>query len=203
MPVLLCLRHLKYPLGVGRVAEVVTGSRSQAVLERGLDRNPAFGQVRRGQAEVKEVIEELILAGYLDRNRYAEYPVLTLSPMGKKAAVGLSAASAPAAQTRLVKRKPAGRSSPGEMDVAILQCVREMPFRVGADKIAEAVAGSRAEWIGHAGIDGYEFYGAVNATQAAVKKRITSLLGRELLTRSSDHQFPVIELTEAGLAELG
>ncbi len=207
LPVLLCMRHLKFPLGKGRIAEVVTGSRSQAVLERGLDRNPAFGLVSRGQNEVKEVLEELALAGYVERNRGAEYPVCILTPAGKKAAVGITAASLAPSRTAAqkeapIRHKPAHRSSAGEIDAAVLRCVRDMPFPVGAEKIAEVLTGSRSEWIAQAGIDSYEFYGTVNATQAAVKKRVLSMLERKLLRRSHDRQYPVVELTAKGLEEL-
>ncbi len=207
LPVLLCMRCLRFPVGKARITEVVTGSRSQAVMERGLERNPAFGLVTQGQNEVKEVLEELALAGYIDRNRGAEYPVCILTPAGKKVATGITAAGLAPRDTAVqkgapIRRKPAHRSSAGNIDAAVLQCVEEMPFRVGAEKIAEVLTGSRSEWIAQAGIAHLDFYGTVNATQAAVKKRIESMLERRLLRRSYDFQYPVIELTGKGRAEL-
>ncbi len=204
LPVLLAMRHLRHPSGAGRIAEVVTGSRNQSVLERGLDRNPAFGTVQPGQAEVKKVIEEMIVAGYIERDRTAEYPVLVLTPAGRKAAAGLSAAALrPAeAQGQPVKRKPRERSSPGRIDAALLQCAAELPFRVGVSKLAEVVTGSRSEWIKQADMGRLDSYGMVNATQAAAKKRVASLISRKLLRRSCDLQYPVVELTDKGRAAL-
>ncbi len=206
-PVLLCMRCLRFPVGKARITEVVTGSRSQAVLERGLERNPAFGLAQRGQNEVREVIEELILAGYIERNRNAEYPVCILTPAGKKVATGITAAGlAPRGgatpKEAPARRRPAHPSSTGEIDAAVLQCVREMPFRVGAEKLAEVLTASKSEWIVHAGIAHLECYGTVNATKATVKKRVESMLKRKLLRRSFDFQYPVIELTDKGRAEL-
>jgi ATP-dependent DNA helicase RecQ len=54
--------------GVERIAQVLTGSRSQAVLDRGLDRLPTFGRLADLKLdEVKGLLEVLVEAGLLER----------------------------------------------------------------------------------------------------------------------------------------
>jgi DNA-binding MarR family transcriptional regulator len=86
-PVLVCLRHLRFPVGVGRIAQVVTGSRDSELLSWKLDKNPAYGSVRAKQETVKRVIENLRTEGYLKREgEDPRRPVLALTARGKAAA---------------------------------------------------------------------------------------------------------------------
>jgi len=89
LPVLLCVAHLHFPLGVGRVAQVVTGSRATALMDWGLHKNPAYDTVRAKQDHVKQVIEQLIVEGYLKREGPMGRPVLGLTALGERAAQAL------------------------------------------------------------------------------------------------------------------
>jgi ATP-dependent DNA helicase RecQ len=92
-PVLVCVSQLRFPLGVGRVAQVVTGSRDSDLLSWKLDRNPAYAAVSARQDAVKPVIEELILAGYLKRdNDDPRRPVVALTRRGQAAVEKIDAA---------------------------------------------------------------------------------------------------------------
>ena len=88
-PVLVCVNELEFPLGVDRTTQVVTGSQDKKILAWRLNRNPAYGRVSAKQEVVKQVIEELIEAKYLRRQRSeGEFnrPVLALTKRGKQAA---------------------------------------------------------------------------------------------------------------------
>ena len=84
--VLVCVRHLRFPLGISRTAQVLTGSRDKDIIDWRLDRNPAYGTVRARQDVVKQVIEALLRDGYLKREGDRTRPVLGLTKRGEKAA---------------------------------------------------------------------------------------------------------------------
>ena len=84
--VLVCIRHLRFPLGVGRIAQVLTGSRDKDLIAWRLDKNPAYGRVHTKQEVIKHVIERMIGQGYLKREGEPGRPVLALTARGEKAA---------------------------------------------------------------------------------------------------------------------
>jgi len=84
--VLICIRHLRFPVGAGRVAQVLTGSRDKDIIAWRLNQNPAYGRAQTKQEVIKRIIEEMIAQGYLKREGEAERPVLALTPRGKTAA---------------------------------------------------------------------------------------------------------------------
>jgi ATP-dependent DNA helicase RecQ len=84
--VLVCIRHLRFPLGAGRVTQIVTGSREKDLLDWKLDRNPSYGRVRAKQDVVKQVIEGLLREKLLKRAGERGRPVLTLTDRGREAA---------------------------------------------------------------------------------------------------------------------
>ena len=83
--VLQCIRELRFPLGAGKVTQVVTGSRDRNLLKWRLDRNPAYGAVSLKQDYVKTVIEELIREEYLCEEGEPGRPVLALTTRGDQA----------------------------------------------------------------------------------------------------------------------
>ncbi|MCX5656095.1 MAG: RQC domain-containing protein [Planctomycetota bacterium] len=107
---LVCIRNLRFPLGAGRTAQVVTGSREKDILDWRLDRNPAYGTVRARQEKVKEVIETLLRRGYLKRAGDRTRPVLELTHRGEDAAEQAElqpAPTPPAAEYREAKQPTA------------------------------------------------------------------------------------------------
>jgi len=84
--VLICIRHLRFPLGAGRVAQILTGSREKDIIGWRLDKNPAYGRVQTKQEVIKRVVEEMIAQGYLKRKGEPGRPVLALTPRGEAAA---------------------------------------------------------------------------------------------------------------------
>jgi ATP-dependent DNA helicase RecQ len=131
--ILTCVSHLRFPLGAGRIAQVVTGSREKDIVNWRLDRNPAYGTVRANQDEVKKVIAELLRGGLLKRAGDRTRPVLELTERGEEAAeeaglhppappaaaahreAGLPAASAPA-RADAIAPAPAALSPAAELD---------------------------------------------------------------------------------------
>ena len=126
--ILTCIRHLRFPLGAGRIAQVVTGSREKDIVQWRLDRNPAYGTVRANQDEIKKAIADLIREGYLKRAGDRTRPVLELTERGEEAAEQESArwvsgptaqgtgVGAPAAAHR--PEKPPAAAAPTRADAA-------------------------------------------------------------------------------------
>jgi RecQ family ATP-dependent DNA helicase len=84
--VLICIRHLRFPVGAGRVAQILTGSRDKNIIAWRLNQSPAYGRAQTKQEVIKRIVEEMIAQGYLKREGEAERPVLALTPRGKAAA---------------------------------------------------------------------------------------------------------------------
>ncbi|MCX5654508.1 MAG: RecQ family zinc-binding domain-containing protein, partial [Planctomycetota bacterium] len=84
--ILTCVQNLRFPLGAGRIAQVVTGSRDKDIVQWRLDRNPAYGTVRANHDAVKKVIADLIRSGHLKRGGDRTRPVLELTERGEEAA---------------------------------------------------------------------------------------------------------------------
>jgi len=76
--------------GKTRVAEVLKGSNSASVREMGLQTVPTYGTLRSWKiAELRELLEKLIDAGYLHINGM-EYPVLGITEQGRNVLKGQS-----------------------------------------------------------------------------------------------------------------
>jgi ATP-dependent DNA helicase RecQ len=103
--VLVCVRHLRFPVGIGRVAQVLTGSRDKEIMKWHLDKNPAYGRVRAKQEHIKEAIERMLARGYLKREGEFDRPVLALTARGK--------AAADAAEAEKAQRPSAAPPAPG------------------------------------------------------------------------------------------
>jgi ATP-dependent DNA helicase RecQ len=208
LPILACVAALRFPLGKGRVAQVVTGSRNQDLLKWRLDRNVAYGAVRAGQDVVKKVINSLLREGYLEHGGEADRPVLCLTPDGARAAADPSLAvradeavraraATPAAKR--TRRGPArADTNPTEIREAVLQCIAELPAPLGATKIAALLNGSKAQWVTRFGADRLATYGSVDAGQQAIRDAIQGMVRQRLLRQSGDPRYPTLALTPDG-----
>ncbi len=208
VPVLVAIRNLRFPLGIGRTVQVVTGSREKDLLKWGLDKNPAYGRVSAKQEVVKRVIDQMVRTGYLrlkrqDGGEFAR-PVVVLTARGKTAAANADLDNLPS----LAPPKPVARQTktppPGAAPIrrAVLECVAEMPWAVGVGKVAEVLTGSRAKWIVKARIDHLPIHGAASATRETVREAVDAAIADGLLKRDAQARRPVLELTEAGCREL-
>lgn len=224
LPVLVCLRCMQFPIGKGRVAEVVTGSRRKEILEWGLDRNPAYGTVGMKQDYVKAVIETLIDEGCIEQEVKSGFPILRLTERGKKEAVGVSlddlrnlavgkrgkalraletgAGHQPVGADRVAGGEVVGNqrlaSTTDEIKLAVLRCIDSMPFPIGVVKIAAVLTGTRAAWTRGNDITELDVYDSVNATQERVRDVIKSMLSDGLIVQEGSSHRPTIGLTKKG-----
>lgn len=77
-----CIRELTSNFGIHMIADIVIGTKSNRIIERGLDKLSFFGYVSTyTKDDVVTVIWDLVNNGYLDRST-DEYPVLSLNPEG-------------------------------------------------------------------------------------------------------------------------
>lgn len=235
IPVLACVRSGRFAIGKNRTADVVTGSRNRQLLEWNLDRNPAYGMVDRTAAEVREVIDHMILEGYLELSGASGFPVLALTEAGMRASTAITreqmnellerdkrGAAAARAERRAVNASGSGSSGStgarrgrsgkdvGEFAsadnvivAAVIECIDQVPFPLGATKIAAVLTGTRAAWTAGTGIPELEAYGSVNATQERVRKLIQAMVSESLLAVSGSVDRPTLYVTEKGRAELG
>ena len=79
-----CVESLRKPMGVSKVAEIITGSGAQWVRQAGADRLAMFGAAKTTQENAKKIIYTLTKEGLLHRDAKAEYPVLELTAAGRK-----------------------------------------------------------------------------------------------------------------------
>lgn len=224
LPVLVCLRFMKFPIGKGRVAEVVTGSKRKEILEWGLDKNPAYGTVSCKQDAVKAVTEDLIDADYIEQEIKSGYPVLRLTAKGRaevstinpaelrNPASGSNAKATSGAMSD-VKRPTTGHvnrdgslphgGSPSDDQIrhAVLACIGSMPYSVGVTKIAAVLTGTKAAWASKQGIAELAVHGSLSATQEHVRDVIKSMLSDGLLVQDGNYR-PTVTLTEKGHKEL-
>jgi len=83
--ILHCVANLRFPLGAGRIAQIVRGSRAKDILRWKLDHNPAYAATTAKLPAVKRAIERLIAEGYLVREGDLQRPTLALSDLGTRA----------------------------------------------------------------------------------------------------------------------
>ena len=227
LTVLACVRYQQFPIGKIRIAEVVTGSRNKQVVEWRLDRNPAYGLIKARRDHVIEVIEMLIVEGYLEQDGKSGFPVLRLTESGKQKAMALTptqlkglgvggrqstAAEGPSGQSRQPGAGSRGRrSSAGSTDIAasaediklqVLRCVNSVPFPLGVGKTAAVLTGSEAAWIDESRIARLTAYGSVNATQERVRDIIAEMLTDGFIARGGSLSRPTITLTSKGRQHL-
>ena len=203
LPVLVCVKHLRFPLGKTRIAQVVTGSRNQDLIQWRLDRNPAYGRVSAPQDEVKGVIDDLMRHGFLQREGDAKRPVLGLTALGEEAAEDIDLGEMEASRAAATARPwtQAGATSEDDIRQAVLRCVAGLPTPLGASKVAAILTGSRAKWIEPSGAADLDVYGALAESQERAREVIDSMLADGLLRHGGSSQYPVLELTDAGAEE--
>lgn len=80
-----CVHELRGRYGKGIVADVLTGSKQAKVREWGLDRCRTYGILTESTATVKEIIELLTAADYLEISE-GRYPIVGLGPRAREAA---------------------------------------------------------------------------------------------------------------------
>jgi ATP-dependent DNA helicase RecQ len=81
--ILMGLAALPYPMGRRKVARVLTGATSSPFGE---ERCAEFGALQHLTIkDLEEVIEQLIVEGLIGREAQGEFPVLTLTPRGRRA----------------------------------------------------------------------------------------------------------------------
>ena len=202
--VLLCISHLRFPLGILRTIQVVTGSREKNLLEWGLDKNPAYGRLRGMGDLVRHVVDDLLKEGYLKREGDFARPVVALTPLGARAAAKVTPDApfpAPAAAAGRKDTRAAGGDEPS-IRQAVLECVAALRPALGVSKIVEVLTGSRAAWVARMRADRLAVYGTVGAKRETVRMVIEAMLAEGLLDRDPSADRPVVELTDAGCREL-
>lgn len=89
-----------------------------------------------------------------------------------------------------------------EVHLACLECVEQAPTRLGRNKLAAILTGSRAKWIEPMGAHRLPVYGALRLPRERVLQELDRLIKKRLLKKNRDLEYPVIELTERGRGEL-
>ncbi|MFW6146754.1 MAG: RecQ family ATP-dependent DNA helicase, partial [Planctomycetota bacterium] len=199
---LLCVKGLRFPVGVGRIAQVITGSRDSKLLGWGLDRNVAYNLAGCSQDDAKAVVDRLVQEGYLRQGGEADRPTLKLAGAGRDAvkAIDPDALRRTAATTTPVAAGDTGGPRGGTADVrlAALRCVAALPTPLGISKVAEILTGSSAKWVAPAGADRLDVYGRIHRPQTEVREVVRGLIGAGLLVQTAHGRYPVLELTAAG-----
>jgi ATP-dependent DNA helicase RecQ len=197
VPVLQCVKHLRFPVGAVLLSAVVTGSKEKKIARYGMDRNPAYGRVTAKREVVRTVIDRLKEEGYLTEDRESGQPVLQLTALGERAACERAVPSAPA---RAAKPAPAATESFADEDIqrAVLECVAEIQPAVGTGKIVEVLTGSKAAWIERSGADAIAVYGTITAPRERVKAVVLDLIAGRALEQDRRSKYPVVEMTEGG-----
>src|SRR5262249_54559299 len=91
--VLSCVARMKGKYGRMRVAQVLTGSRVEALEDLGLDRLSTFGILREmTQSQVLSILDELIERELLEKEG-VEYPLVKLTGKGRETMLGKAAVS--------------------------------------------------------------------------------------------------------------
>ena len=79
-----CVTRMRGRFGLARIVQVLTGSRAQEVVCRGLDRLSSYGLLKNhGQSYVRTLLEELIQEGAVQVSS-GEYPVVSITPRGRQ-----------------------------------------------------------------------------------------------------------------------
>ncbi len=204
LPILVCIDHLRFPVGIGRVAQVVTGSRDTKLRKWKLDRNPAYAKVSAKQSDVCEICRLLLQQGYLQQEGEAQRPVLALTATGSAAICdvdpgNLQALANLAPETPQIAANAGVKSSRHQIRKAALQCVRELPLPMGVSRVVAILRGSQASWVSSSGADSLSVYSTIHAPRKQVQETVRDLIREELLSQQADDtRYPVLHLTEEG-----
>jgi ATP-dependent DNA helicase RecQ len=148
--------------GMGRIVDMLRGSRSKALLAYGAENCPTYG-ICRAQTKpvVTGLVKNLIQSGYL-RIEGTEYPTLELTSMGREVlqgicAVALPQGGEPQADVSVNKPRPSSAAFAGIAQVSVpdrqlVERLRQLrselaeeegvaPFLIFHDKTLKAIAG--------------------------------------------------------------
>ncbi len=148
--------------GMGRIVDMLRGSRSKALLAYGAENCPTYG-ISRAQTKpvVTGLVKNLIQSGYL-RIEGTEYPTLELTSMGREILQGICAVALPQGeepQAKVSVNKPrrssaafAGIAQASVPDRQLVERLRQLrselaeeegvaPFLIFHDKTLKAIAG--------------------------------------------------------------
>jgi len=106
--VLECVAEMPWAVGMGKVAEILTGSRAKWIVKAHIDRLATYGTVNASRETIREAVDAAIADGLLKRDARTQRPVLELTEAGCRELERLRAA--PAA--------PPPASSPGRQPAA-------------------------------------------------------------------------------------
>jgi len=114
--VLLCVRHLRFPVGKARVAQILTGSKRQELHNWKLDKNPYYGFTLLSQDEVRRAVDKLIQKGLLEIGGEPGRPVVELSEEGRSVVAAIDESgevpAAPPAEKRRQDQRAEGEPQP-------------------------------------------------------------------------------------------
>ena len=208
--VLACIRHLHFPLGGHKLAQVLTGSRAQGIRKWGIEHNPAYGALSVRKEHIRTVIDRLLKEGYLDDEPGQYGPVLVLTRLGEEVADATDVAElsalepSPPAPRRAAPRQVA-RALPADDEAlrrAALACVADLKTPVGVGKVAGVITGSGAEWVTRLGADQLDCYGTVGVGQKDAQAAVKAMVEQGLLSLDRRARYPVLQLTARGSQEL-
>ncbi|MHC5037118.1 MAG: RQC domain-containing protein, partial [Planctomycetota bacterium] len=199
LAVLVCVHHLRFPLGKTRIAQVVCGSKRKEMSSWGLEWNPAHGLVPCKQETAKDVIDDLIREGFLRQEGDPGRPVLALTGEGRRHAESANLGD-------LLRDVPEDTEPSGvektcteeEIRQAALACVAGLEKPVGVNKIAAILSGSRAKWVKPMGADRLSVYGSIEAAQDRIRDVIRALVKEGILRKGGEDRYPVLELSPSG-----
>jgi ATP-dependent DNA helicase RecQ len=122
-----CIEALGVPFGVGYVVDVLTGSRSERIVQRRHDRLPQYGSLKNLRREqLQSTVLELVQQGYLDRTA-GDRPVLQLTKTGRDVL-----ANGTAVLLRAATPAPA-RGDASSSDGALFGRLRELRRAIAAE----------------------------------------------------------------------
>jgi|GEM_PF-511053 len=128
-----CISQLPGSFGITHIADVLTGSRSKGVLERGHQNLSVYGSGGEYSSEEwRSFIRQLIANGYLDQSS-AQYPVVTLNERSR--AILSGGESVQFGRPRESKARDRGRSDQSErpFDSSLFEDLRSVRKRLAGD----------------------------------------------------------------------
>lgn len=209
LPVLLCIKHLRFPLGKGRLAQIVTGSRDADILQWEADKNPAYGIVFDSQFIVKDTIDNMIREGLIQRVPNSEYQVFELTQRGTQIADSIQLdklladsltrkASGVRTEVRPKKYATGAIANEDNIRLAALKCISEIHEPIGVHKAAAILTGSKAKWIIPSGADKLDVYDTFDVTQEHAREAIIAAREKGYFRTIKIDNYPFLELTEKG-----
>lgn len=210
--VLSCVYRMRGRFGKGRVAQVLKGSRAQALSDFGLTSLSTYGLLADWSIdEITELIQRLIKAGCI-ASEGIDYPVVTLSAFGEKVMRGTATLSLPPVRSKKPVRPgaapPAGRDRPFEQeldqsyDAALFEKLRALRARLSKrdevpayvvfnDRVLESFAtvkpASKAAMLAISGVGEKKFekYGKLFLSEIANHPECDGKKNRAGVSRSS------------------